>query len=114
MSQAQIGNVLLCYTAAVAVLSVVLHLLTPWWRSEMGRHLTIKAAVFALVLVLGVVRVIIGDSPVFQILRTCVFALVPVVLTWRVWLQLKARRLNQQQEKRLRPVRRPRSDGGSL
>ena len=95
------GNILLCVTAVIAVVSVVLHLMTPWWRSEMGRHLTIKATVFALVLALGVVKIVIGDSPGFQVLRTCVFALVPTVLAWRVWQQIKARRVNQQQEKRL-------------
>lgn len=103
MSQVQIGNALLCVTAVVASASVVLHALTPWWRSEMGRHLMAYAGVIATVIDLGVIKLVVGDSHGFQILRTCVFALVPVVMAWRVWLQLKARRMDS-----VTPVRRRR------
>jgi len=90
-----VGNALLCASAVIASTSVILHLGVPWWRSEMGRHLLAYMLVMAAVLDLGVIKLIIGDSVGFAALRTVVFALVPAVMAWRVWLQIKARRLDR-------------------
>lgn len=90
MSVALAGNVLLIASALFATTSVILHLRVPWWRSDMGRHLMAYMAVIAATVDLGVLRMLLGDSHPFRIVRLVVFALVPVVLAWRAWLQLKA------------------------
>jgi hypothetical protein len=87
-----IGNVLVCLSAAIATTSVILHARVPWWRSEMGRHLMAYTATIAAVLDLAVIRMLIGDSWWFALLRLVVFSLVPAVTAWRVWLQIKAHR----------------------
>jgi hypothetical protein len=87
-----IGNVLLIWAAVMATLSVILHARVPWRRSEMGRHLMAYMGVMAAVLVLGVIRIFIGDSPWFQLIRLVTFIGVPIAMTWRVWLQIKAQR----------------------
>lgn len=88
-----VGNVLLHWAAAVAVLSVVLHARVPWWRSEMGRHLMIYMAAMAIVLTLSCIRVdISGDTWWFALLRLATFTAVPIAMTQRAWLQIKAQR----------------------
>ena len=95
-----VGNALLSASAVIASVSVALHLRVPWWRSEMGRHLMAYMLVIAAVLDLGVIKLIIGDSVGFAALRTATFALVPAVMAWRVWLQIKAQRENRSEETR--------------
>lgn len=87
-----IGNGLLISAAVVCTASVVLHLRVPWWRSEMGRHLLAYMGVMALTLDLGVIRIVFGDSPWFQLVRLLVFVGVPLVMAQRLWLQVKAQR----------------------
>jgi hypothetical protein len=84
------GNAFLCWAALVATASVVVHARVLWWRSVMGRHLMAYMGVMALVLDLGVVRLVTGDSWWFQLIRLLVFVGVPVVMTWRLWLQIRA------------------------
>jgi hypothetical protein len=88
-----IGNFLLIWAAVMATASVVLHLRVPWRSSAMGRHLMAYMAVMAAVLVLGVVRIVLGDSWWFQLIRLVTFIGVPIVMSWRVWLQVKAQRV---------------------
>lgn len=87
-----IGNVLLAYCAVVGTASVVAHLRVPWRATQIGRHLMAYMGVIALVFVLGVVRLVIGDSLPFAILRTIVFVGVPIVMTQRLVLQIRAQR----------------------
>lgn len=87
-----IGNGLLVASAVFTTASVIVHARVPWWRSEMGRHLMAYMVAMAAVLDLGVAKLIIGDSPSFQTLRTVVFVGVPLVTSWRLWLQIKAQR----------------------
>lgn len=93
-----IGNVLLHWAALVAVASVVLHARIPWWRSEMARHLMAYMSAMAVVLVLSCIRADIGgDTWWFALLRLVTFVAVPVAMTQRLWLQIKAQREANQQ-----------------
>lgn len=93
-----IANCLLISAAVVCTASVVLHLRVTWWRSEMGRHLLAYMGVMALTLDLGVVRIFFGDSSWFQLVRLIVFVGVPLVMTQRLWLQIKAQRESSAEE----------------
>lgn len=86
------GNGLVVWAAVAAVASVIVHARVMWWRTVMGRHLMAYMAVMAAVLVLGVVKLIIGDVFWFAALRLAVFVGVPVAMTQRLWLQIKAQR----------------------
>lgn len=93
-----VGNVGLLYCAVVATFSVVLHFRVPWRETAMGRHLMAYMFVIAVVLDLAVVRVFAGDTGWFAALRLVVFVLgLPLVLTWRVALQLAAARLDRRE-----------------
>lgn len=87
-----VGSVFLSYAAVVGTASVVAHSRVNWRASAMGRHLMFYMAVMAATLDLGVIRFIFGDSHWFQVLRTAVFIGVPIVMTQRLILQIKARR----------------------
>lgn len=87
-----IGNGLIFWAAAVGTASVVLHARVPWRHSEMGRHLMAYMGALALVLVLSCIRLVFGDAPWFQIVRLVVFVAIPLTMTWRLWLQIKAQR----------------------
>lgn len=94
-----LGNLLL-YTSALAAIgcALVYGLLAPWWRSEEGRHLFSFQVVVAAVLSLSVVRVLFdpdGSVAWFAWLRLVVFALVPIVLAWRLWLIIRAQVLRR-------------------
>lgn len=87
-----VGSVLLAVAGLIGSASVILHARVRWWSSEMGRHLMAYMAVIALVLDLGVVRIFFEDSFTFAVLRTTVFAGVPIAMGQRLWLQVKAQR----------------------
>lgn len=87
-----IGSWLLVYAAVVGTLSVIVHSQVQWRRSPMGRHLMAYMAVVALVLDLGAIRFFLGDSPAFQWLRLVVFVGIPIVMSQRLYLQIRARR----------------------
>ena len=87
-----VGNGLIVWAAAVGVASVIVHLRVRWWATQMGRHLLAYMSVMATVLVLSVVRLALGDTWWFQLLRLAVFIGVPIVMTQRLYLQLKAQR----------------------
>lgn len=75
--------------------SVVLHLRTPWWRTEMGRHMLTFALVLAVVFSFGTVRQIVGADPPawLQFARLIAFAFLVVAMGWRVVLQLEGRKV---------------------
>ena len=85
-----VGTVLIHWAAAVGVASVWVHTRVRWFDSEMGRHLMSYMAVIAAMLVLSCIVNDIGDSWWFQLLRLVVFIGVPLVMTQRLWLQIKA------------------------
>lgn len=87
-----VGSVCIFWAALVGVASVVAHSRVRWWVTPMGRHLMAYMTVIAAVLVLSCVRILLGDSVQFQVLRMIVFVGVPVVMTHRLWLQIRAQR----------------------
>jgi len=86
------GNVLIILSAVITSASVAMHTRVPWWRSEMGRHLMAYMAVMAAVLDLSTIKILFGDTAGFALLRLIVFIGVPLVMAWRLWLQIKAQR----------------------
>jgi hypothetical protein len=87
-----LGNFLFVLAAIPAVLSVLVYMRVPWWRSGTGQHLMSYMAVIAAVMLLGCVRLIIGRNEFFEALRTTVFAGVPVVMWWRLILLIQEQR----------------------
>ena len=88
-----IGNAGLVYCAIIGTASVVIHCRVPWRASRMGRHLMAYMFAMAIVLDLGVVRLVFGDSWWFALLRLVVFlTAIPLVMTWRLVLQVQAQR----------------------
>lgn len=90
------GNTLLICAALICTASVVLHARVPWRRSEFGRHLMIYMGTMALTLDLGVIRIFVGDTWWFALIRLVVFVGVPLAFAQRLWLQIKAQRETDQ------------------
>lgn len=88
----QIGNLLIFWSAAVGIASVAVHLRVRWWASPLGRHLLAYMTIIATVLTLSSVKIVFGDSPTFQLVRLIVFLGVPIVMTQRLVLQVRAQR----------------------
>lgn len=87
------SNTLIIVSAVEAAVFVVLyHWSARWWESDAGRHVMAFMAVIAGVLGLSVLRIFLGDSTPFRIVRLAVFAGVPVVLGQRLWLLRRAQR----------------------
>lgn len=90
MSARYFGNGLAVLTTVLAWAFVALyHLSSPWWRSEAGRNLMSMMGVIGAVMTLSMVRIVAGaglDTGWFVWLRTLVFAAVPVVIGWRLWM----------------------------
>lgn len=87
-----VGNGLLVWAAVVGTASVVVHLRVFTSAVLMSVHLLCYMAAIAIVLDLGVVRLLVGDSPGFQLLRLVAFAAVVSAMTWRLYLQIRAQR----------------------
>lgn len=93
-----VGNGLLYVTTALAVACIVYyHLSTEgaWRDSEVGWHLMVWMASFALVLFLTVLRITFGatfDTPWFATLRLVAFATTPAVFVWRLRIMVRVRR----------------------
>lgn len=87
-----VGNGLIVLSAVLAAASLALQLRVPWWESPMGRHLVAYMAVTAVILSLAAARVLWGDSPGWQVARLVAFSALPVVLGWRLVLQVRAQR----------------------
>lgn len=87
-----VANGLIFWAALVGTASVVVHLRVRWWETEIGRHLLAYMTCVAAVLLLASFRILFGDSWWFQIIRLVVFVGIPVTMTQRFYLQLKAQR----------------------
>lgn len=87
-----IGTVFYVAMCLIGTASVIAHARVLWRQSRMGVHLMIYMGSFALTLDLGLVKLIIGDSLGFQMLRLVAFALLPFAMGQRLWLQLQAQR----------------------
>ena len=75
-------------------LSVVLILVTPFWRSAVGTHLLVKTLLLASILSFSAIRYFYeGDLPEWiEWVRWVVFMLFPPVILWRVLLQIQGLR----------------------
>lgn len=91
MSIQTVGNVLLVLATIPAVASVIVFWPVVQWRSRWGAHLMAYMIALAVPLVLGCVRLVFGDSPGFQQLRTAAFGALVAVLWWRLILLVLAR-----------------------
>lgn len=85
-----IGNVLIVWAALVGTASVVVHLRVFDRRSTMSRHLLAYMTALAVVLVLSCIRILFGDTWWFALLRLVTFVAVPVFMTQRLILQIRA------------------------
>lgn len=75
------------------------HLVARWWRHPFGISMMIYQVLMTVVMGLTAYRYIAvtwfhaGPAPMwFEMLRTGVFAIVPVTLVWRTWVLVKVRR----------------------
>lgn len=91
-----VGNVLIFACAVGATLSVLVYRLVPWRGTEWGRHLMAYMVSIAAVLDLSCLRILFGDSAWFQLVRLAVFASMPFVIWWRLWLLVKAQMEDRQ------------------
>lgn len=75
-------------------LSVVLILMTPFWRSAVGTHLLVKTLLLASILSFATMRHYLGeDFPGWlEWVRWAVYMAFPPVILWRVVLQIQALR----------------------
>ena len=75
-------------------LSVVLILVTPFWRSVVGTHLLVKTLLLAAILSFSAVRYYSGGqlSDWLEWVRWCIYMLFPPVILWRVVLQIQGLR----------------------
>lgn len=72
--------------------SVLLHLRTPWRRTELGKHLLTYAVLIALILTFSVLRYFYASDlpePV-EWTRWVIYMAFPPVMAWRVSIQLRA------------------------
>lgn len=115
MNQELIGNVFLVVSAVPATISVIAYDLSTrrhiqpdgrrerWWSSGWGLHLMTYMMAIALVLDLGVIRLVFGETEWFFVLRSAAYLLLVVALYHRMWLLIQAYREGP-------PVDRPASD----
>ncbi len=87
-----VGNVLLVAGAIPAVASVLVFCRVTWWRSRWGRHVMAYMSTVAIMLALGCLKLVIGDSPAFAAIRVAAFTTVVMALWWRLWFVVLAYR----------------------
>lgn len=94
-----LGNIMLIGSALLAIACVVAFwrgTQGDWRHSSLGRHLMAFMATHALILGLGLTRIILvdvlgmSDPWVFQWIRLAAFCLLPVVIAWRLVIIIKA------------------------
>lgn len=87
----QHASVILIFTAAgIAIASAALQLRVVDRHSTMSLHLLSYMSVVAAVLTLTCIRIIVGDTWWFALLRLGAFALFVAVMAWRLHLQIQA------------------------
>lgn len=95
-----VGNVLLYTSTVIAAVSVIVyHGLSGgrWAHSQEGRHVMAYMASIALILTTWMIGVVFEVPHWFDTVRLCVFATLPIVLTWRLVLIVRAQ-LNPEPE----------------
>jgi hypothetical protein len=80
-----VGSALLVLTALLALACVVAQaLLARWWSTAAGRHVMAFQSVLAAISGLWALRVWFPDAAWLLVARLIAFALLPVVLAWRL------------------------------
>lgn len=80
------GNWLLFAAAFPATLAPVAYARVPWRRTTLGRHLMVYMVSLAVVFDLGVIRLTVGRTWWFDVLRLIAFGFVVLALWWRLWI----------------------------
>lgn len=89
MSVTDVGNVLLVLAAIPAngaPFRYAYRVGRDWWYSTWGRHLMAYMTSVAVVLDVGLARLLIPDSFWFSVIRTAAFACMVAMLWWRLLL----------------------------
>jgi uncharacterized membrane protein len=93
-----VGSVLVLVSALLAIACVAAQaLLARWWETPGGRHVMAFQAVLAACLSLWALRLAVPDGEWFVALRLVAFALVPVVLGWRLAIILRTWRAKRRE-----------------
>jgi peptidoglycan/LPS O-acetylase OafA/YrhL len=79
-----VGNVLLTLAAVPANCSVLVFSRVKWRLSKWGRHMMSEMVTVVLILDLGIVHIFAQHTPWFAWLRVLVYALLFVMLCWRL------------------------------
>lgn len=96
----QAGTVLIVVSAVLALAVVAAHqLLARWQATPAGRHAFTFEAVLALSLTLWAVRLVVPEGDWFLLARLVAFALVPVILAWRLAIIVQTWRLHRRNRK---------------
>lgn len=85
---------LACLWATVvgSLVSLWLHLGTPWLRTALGRHLTAYIGITFVWYDLLLLGSLIGVPFWLEVTQVLVFAVIPLVIWWRAYLQIRARK----------------------
>ncbi len=88
---AEVGNAALVSTFLLCLAFVLIYAATSrWWQYEAGRNMMALMAALAAVTGLGTLRLVyLGGGEAFLWLRVAVFAFVPAVLAWRLWMLIR-------------------------
>lgn len=83
------------FALPIAWATVVMHLRTPWTRTELGRHLLVYQALLASILTFVSLRYFYaGELPEpVEWFRFAVYMAFPPVMGWRLWLQIRYARV---------------------
>lgn len=92
MTARSLGDFLLVVCAIPATLSIYVFSRVDWWKSSVGRSHMGFLVSLAVLLDLGVLRLVIGRHEAFEIVRLVAFAALPVVLWWQLWVLVRSQR----------------------
>src|SRR5947207_4424567 len=87
---ADIGDVALVSTFLLCLAFVLVYAITSrWWQYEAGRNMMAFMAALAAVTGLATLRLVYPGGEVFLWLRVAVFAFVPALVAWRLWMLIR-------------------------
>jgi hypothetical protein len=88
-----VEDVVIWAAAIPAVLSVFVHARTPWRRTVMGKHLMAYMSVLGIILALVAIDTMVRPDPLwFTVTQTVALVGLPIVVWWRLILQVQAQR----------------------
>lgn len=85
-----LGDIGLVVSAIADIAFVATYaIVAKWHRSEYGRLLMFQGVCFGLILGLGSLRLVLGSTYSFDVLRTVIFLGVPVIMIWQLILLIR-------------------------